>query len=89
MNRKDFTLNWVNGVRKALGKKPLLSLPKGTPLSPTRCPVGIALGADVGGADLVGIHRGNIHLYIRGIPSTVLKFIKAFDEGKYPELEKS
>jgi len=86
MNRKEFTLVWVNRVRKVFNKKPLASLPKGIIGSAWKCPVALALGAEVADDSYISIRENGVVVKITEPPISVCKFILDFDMGKYPEL---
>ncbi len=88
MTRLEFTLDWVNKVRVATGQKVLKSLPKGERNRFKKCPVAIGIGGEVASGDMVYVVRDGITLEVLNVPSTVGNFVDAFDDGKYPELEK-
>jgi hypothetical protein len=88
MTRLEFTLDWVNKVRGATGLKALKSLPKGERNRSRKCPVAIGIGGEVASGDMAYVMRNGIVMEIMTVPSTVGNFVDAFDDGKYPELER-
>ena len=83
-------LNYVNGLRKTLGKKPLKNIPKGLRMGLDSCPIAIAL--DVKGEtevveDRIWVYdRNGKNLIDVDTPSYIQRFITDFDNGKYPKL---
>jgi hypothetical protein len=94
-----WVLNWVNSVRKDLGKKPLTALRKGRRGSFHCCPLGASIGGV--GVSVKGVYRvkksrankfgepqpGTMYR-ISQIPEPIAWFIHDFDELRIPQLVK-
>jgi hypothetical protein len=71
-------LEWVNAKRREKGWRPIDSLPQGVPGNSYYCPIAIALDSDV-----------SIHTFNGGhgiLPASVKDWVKAYDDGAYPDL---
>lgn len=71
-------LRWVNDRRAALRLSPVDALPAGTPCSPGRCPLALAVGS--GPIGPIHDHEG------RPLPPAVRRFLAEFDLGLHPDL---
>lgn len=83
-------LDFVNRIRKRLGKKPLKRLPKGCTDNVARCPIARGVGSRV----FVNVTQITIpngarrRTVVAYSPKYIVRFIKRFDRGDYPELVK-
>ena len=89
------TLAWCNERRKEKGDPPLTELPKGKRYDGTSCPCGNACGLYVGynryfaarpdAFDEKGFEVYTIENALGGIPQPVMRFVRGFDQGLFPE----
>lgn len=75
------TLAWCNEMRAAKGEPPLDELPKGRRGDPRSCPCGRATG-------MLVVNSYSAYLG-QPLPSPVLKFVRAFDNGLLPQYDEA
>ena len=79
------TLEWANEIRVANGRPKMRSMPRGR-YGHLECPLAVALGAYVGKKKLRIVWDGNA--VVREMPQVVQEFVRAFNNGELPELER-
>jgi hypothetical protein len=87
-------LDYVNNVRTKYGKKPLKNLRKGFRTEASNCPITNSVKVCfpnkrvVTYKKLVVSNDSNFAIIVSEfLPDNAFAFVKAFDGGKYPELE--
>lgn len=89
--RLQTALHWVNETRAKYNIGPALTvLPLGVPCHECECTIARALGGAEVGELTVGwpdLMLDTSSWAVEPIPYEVRKFISAFDEGQYPDLE--
>jgi hypothetical protein len=74
-------LAWVNERRRYFDRRPLLELPVGIPGDPTACPLGRALGCEVGPTEIKWPDGQT-----QPLPQFIQHFVELFDAGYFPWL---